>query len=154
MANRTPRGTSGDGHEYPEGRPVDRLSGTTGTLETFAEDLGQLLGSTRAKAEGWISQRNTISDYLVDIRNTASGLLDQLTGSGATPAATFRKARRGRRRQATHPPAQAPGTETAAPQKRTMSPKARQAISIAQKARWARLKRANKKAGGGMVGNG
>ena len=33
-------------------------------LEDFAEDLGRLLGSAQAKAEGWIGQRNAITDQL------------------------------------------------------------------------------------------
>ena len=33
-------------------------------IEEFAEDLGRLLGSARAKAEGWIGQRRAITKHL------------------------------------------------------------------------------------------
>src|SRR5690349_16663232 len=50
-------------------------------IEAFADDLGRLLGTARAKAEGWLGQREAIAKHLADIRDTATGLLAQLTGA-------------------------------------------------------------------------
>ena len=47
-------------------------------IEAFAEDLGRLLGSARAKADNWLGQRRQIVKHLTDIRDTASHLLTQL----------------------------------------------------------------------------
>jgi hypothetical protein len=107
-------------------------------LENFAEDLGRLLGTTQGKAENWLGQRKQIAAQLVQIRDTATDLLSQLTGSDAKPAvaasngkSAAARRRVGRRRK--------PG-----PKKRTMSPEARAKISAAQRARWAKQKRAAK----------
>lgn len=106
---------------------------STTSLEGFAEDLGKLLGTAQAKAEGWLSQRRAIAKQLTGIRDTASGLLQQLAGSGASLAAAVgRGHRRGR-------PAGRKG-RAAAGRKRKMSARARRAISLAQKKRWAALK--------------
>ena len=109
-------------------------------IEGFAEDLGNLLGTARAKAENWMGQRQTIVKNLTELRDTATKLLSDL-GHQAQ-----RMARRGR-------PA---GTKNAAPvkrgpgrpggsgrkKKRKMSAAARKAISDAQKRRWAAQKAA------------
>ena len=90
----------------------------------FAEDLGRLLGSAQSKAEGWLGQRQLIAKQLVQIRDTASELLSQMTGGGA-----------GRR------PAAARAGDQAV-RKRKLSPAARKAISDAQKRRWAAVRAA------------
>jgi hypothetical protein len=99
-------------------------------IEGFAEDLGRLLGTAQSKAEGWIGQRQTIARQLEQIRDTASGLLSQLSSHAS---------RRGRRRTA----ARALPART-----RRLSRAARKAISDAQKRRWAAVKaaKAGKKA--------
>jgi hypothetical protein len=48
----------------------------------FAEDLGRLLGTTQKKAEQWLGQRQALTERLTQIRDAASGYLEQLTGSG------------------------------------------------------------------------
>ncbi len=53
-------------------------SGTEDKIEDFAEDLGKMLGRARAKAEGWLGQRQAIVKNLVDLRDTASRLLADL----------------------------------------------------------------------------
>src|SRR4051794_9875686 len=56
-------------------------SGTGDTeqkLEHFAEDLGRMLGTARAKAEGWLGQRQAIVKNLTELRDTASKLLSDL----------------------------------------------------------------------------
>jgi hypothetical protein len=89
----------------------------------FAEDLGRLLGSAQSKAEGWLGQRQMIAKQLAQIRDTASELLSQMTGTG-----TARRAAAGR---------------SAGPvRKRRLSAAARKAISDAQKRRWAAVRAA------------
>ena len=100
----------------------------------FAEDLGRLLGSAQAKAQGWIGQRQTIAKQLQQIRDTASSLLSELTGAAAA-------GRRGGRRAAGA--AQSVAGDVVR-RKRKLSAKARKAISDAQKRRWAAV-RAQKK---------
>jgi hypothetical protein len=111
-------------------------------IEEFAEDLGRLLGTARAKAEGWIGQRQTVAKHLEEIRDTASELLKKLGGGGRVSGSveeTEAGRRSGRSRQATG--AGESSAATTGRKKRTMSAAARKAISDAQKARWARQKR-------------
>jgi hypothetical protein len=106
-------------------------------LEGFAEDLGRLLGTARAKAEGWLGQRQNVAKQLEQIRDTASHLLNQLTGG---TIGTSRR-RPGRpRKQAMGPRATASGASP----RRKLSAKARKAISDAQKKRWAKARRESK----------
>ena len=107
-------------------------STTTGAqIEDFAADLGKMLGTARAKAEGWLGQRKAIVKNLTDLRDEASKLLRELGHEASNVVA---RARRGR-------PAGSQNVKTAAPRKRRkMSAKARAAISAAQKARWAKQK--------------
>ena len=104
-------------------------------FEDFAEELGKLLGTAQAKAEGWLGQRKQISQALVGIRDTATRLLSDL-GHGAQAVIK----RRGRPVGSKNQPA-----PQGKRKRRKMSAKARAAISAAQKARWAKLKAAEKK---------
>jgi hypothetical protein len=104
----------------------------------FAEDLGRMLGTARAKAEGWLGQRNTVAEQLTQIRDTASGLLDQLTGRGSE---TNGAGRRGRPRKQANATSTTTATDAPRRKRRTMSAKARKAISLAQKRRWATLRK-------------
>jgi len=63
-------------------------------LEQFAEDVGRLLGTARAKAESWLGQREEIVKSLEGIRDVASQLLTQL---GHEAAAAVGRGRGGRR---------------------------------------------------------
>src|SRR5260221_6295139 len=56
----------------------DNATPTEHKLEQFAEDLGGLLGTARAKAEGWLGQRQEIVKHLSEIRDTATKLLSDL----------------------------------------------------------------------------
>src|SRR5262245_38956998 len=94
-------------------------------IEGFAEDLGRLLGTAQSKAEGWLGQRHLIAKQLEQIRDTASGLLSQLTGG----------VRAGRR-------AARSAGKVRVVRKRNLSPAARKAISDAQKRRWAAVRAA------------
>ena len=109
-------------------------SGTT-AIEGFAEDLGRLLGAARAKAEGWLGQRQNVAKQLEQIRDTAAGLLNQLTG---VPE------RRRPGRAKTPQPVVPMGTLPEKGPRRKVSAKARKAMSDAQKARWAAVRKAAK----------
>jgi hypothetical protein len=115
-------------------RRVGKQITTETRIEAFAEDLGRLLGTARAKADNWLSQRQQIAKHLTDIRDTASHLLTQL-GDEA------KKVRRGKSTPEIHY-APAPISRK---KRRKMSAKARAAISAAQKARWAKQKAGEKK---------
>lgn len=67
------------------------------SIEGFAEDLGRLLGTARARADNWLGQRQNIAKQLTDIRDTASDLLTQL---GDAAAEGMRQARQQAARQA------------------------------------------------------
>ena len=56
----------------------DSATSTEHKIEEFAEDLGGLLGTARAKAEGWLGQRQEIVKHLSEIRDTATKLLSDL----------------------------------------------------------------------------
>ena len=114
-------------------------------LGDFAEDLGRVLGSAQSKASAWLDQRKTIAEQLTQIRDTANSYLQQLSGSAANMAGAVSTARRGR------PPGSAakrgPGRPKGSPatrKKRTLSAEARERISAAQKARWAKQRKAER----------
>ncbi|MQA29012.1 MAG: hypothetical protein GEU82_04120 [Luteitalea sp.] len=145
MAKRASRLESSDSQGERTGTGV--VAGAEHRIEEFAEDLGRLLGTARAKAEGWIGQRQTVAKHLEEIRDTAAELLKKIGGGGwvssrgATDGDGVRRPGRPRKAAVTEVPAVA----TPEPKKkRTMSAAARQAISNAQKARWAKQKRARK----------
>lgn len=110
------------------------MAKTDSKIEEFAEDLGRLLGTATAKAEGWLNQRQQIAKTLSGIRDTASKLLTEL-GEEAKKAYRRRGRPPGRGRK--RGPGRPKGTGK---RKRTMSAAARRAISRAQKARWAKQK--------------
>src|SRR6478672_12134699 len=55
-----------------------RTASSSGKLEEFAEDLGRILGTARAKADSWLGQRQAIVKQLTQLRDEASSLLNQL----------------------------------------------------------------------------
>ena len=119
---------------------------TEARLEGFAEDLGKLLGTARAKAEGWLGQRQAIVEHLQGVRDTANQLLAQLGHQAEGIVRRGRPSGSGRRR-----PGRPAGATDAngiiivsGKKRRKMSAKARAAISAAQKRRWARQKAAQK----------
>jgi len=109
---------------------------TDSKVEEFAEELGKLLGTAEGKARNWLSQRQQIAKTLEGIRDTAANLLTEL----GTQAA--RVARRGRPPGSKNKAAgkRGPGRPKGSGKKRTLSAKARAAISAAQKKRWAKVK--------------
>jgi hypothetical protein len=138
MAKRQTTGSTGRGGDDAPDRGRGQLENK---IEDFAEDLGRLLGSAQAKAEGWLGQRKQISTTLEGIRDTASNLLNQLGHKAASVAG--RGGRRGR------PPGVSRDSDIAAAplgkrKRRKLSAAARKAISDAQKARWAKQRRSEK----------
>jgi hypothetical protein len=71
----------------------DSAASTEHKIEEFAEDLGGLLGTARAKAEGWLGQRQEIVTHLAEIRDTATKLLSDL---GQHAQEVVHRRRRGR----------------------------------------------------------
>jgi hypothetical protein len=123
---------------------------TESTIEDFAEELGRLLGTARAKAEGWLGQRQQITKTLEGIRDEASNLLSQLGDRAQTG---YERARRGRppgikrgpgRPRKTFIEAAATAQDRGAGRAGTLSPEGRARIAAAQKARWAKIRAAKK----------
>jgi hypothetical protein len=107
-------------------------------IEAFAEDLGRILGTARAKADSWLGQRQAIVKQLTQLRDEASSLLNQL---GHQAAAAGQRGRRVADSFVAGYQKRGPGRpKGSGKKKRTMSAKARAAISRAQKARWAKQK--------------
>ena len=68
-------------------------------LESFAEDLGRLLGTAENKARGWLDQRKAIVAQLAQLRDKTDSLLRELTEGGAKMVAAVRLARGTQRRR-------------------------------------------------------
>ena len=120
----------------------------TSQIEGFAEDLGTLLGSATAKAESWLGQRQQIVKRLTEVRDTASKLLVDLGHQAQSAVAAGTRAygkRRGRPAGSKNRGADKAIIIVGGKKKRKMSAKARKAISMAQKARWAKQKAGGKK---------
>jgi hypothetical protein len=115
-------------------------SSTEHKIEAFAEDLGRVLGTARAKADSWLGQRQAILKQLTQLRDEASTLLNQL---GHQAAAVGHRGRRVADAFSEGYQKRRPGRpKGSGRKKRTMSAKARAAISRAQKARWAKQRAA------------
>jgi len=71
----------------------ESATSTEHKIDEFAEDLGGLLGTARAKAEGWLGQRQEIVKHLSEIRDTATKLLSDL---GQQAQEVVHRRRRGR----------------------------------------------------------
>ena len=109
-------------------------------IDDFAEELGKLLGSAKAKAEGWLGQRTQIAKSLEGIRDTATKLLSDLGHQAQRIARTGRSIGTAKRSAANRD-----ASSGHPPKRRKMSAAARAKISAAQKARWAKLKAVEKK---------
>jgi hypothetical protein len=112
---------------------VTKTSVRSDQIGEFTGDLGRLLTDARNRAEGWLSQRESIGKDLEDIRDAANALLEQLGRSTAG-------VRRGRARTA----AGDGGEGQTLRKRRKLSAAGRAAIVAAQKARWAKVRAAKK----------
>jgi hypothetical protein len=118
-------------------------------IEDFAEDLGKMLGQARNKAEGWLGQRDAIVKNLTQLRDEATKLLAQLGHDSAVAGRRGREAVNSAVAGIKRGPGRPAGSRNAiiivgGKKRRTMSAKARAAISAAQKARWAKVRAAKK----------
>jgi len=123
-------------------------------IEAFAEDLGRILGTARAKADSWLGQRQAIVKQLTQLRDEASSLLNQL---GDQAVAVGQRGRRVADSFVAGYQKRGPGRPKGSKnrkgitvvggkrRRRKMSKAARAKISAAQKARWAKQKAAQKK---------
>ena len=122
------------------------LQDAKGKLADFAEDLVNLLGTTERKATEWLSQRENVSKQLSAIRDKASSLLQQLgSAAGESPLSWRRRNATGRKRGSKNRQTVAAATATRSPRRRKrkpMSAEARAKIAAAQRARWAKQKKA------------
>ena len=119
--------------ELPGGQPAgDRTS----KIEDWAEDLGRLLGTAKARAEGWIGQRQNVAKQLEQIRDTATSLLTQL-GDVTARRQGRQPGSQGGRKKAQGPRATASG---AYPRKK-FSATTIAKMRASQKARWAKIKK-------------
>lgn len=118
-------------------------------IEDFAADLGKMLGQARTKAEGWLGQRQAIVKNLAALRDEATKLLADLGHDAAVAGGSGRKAITkavaGFKRGPGRPAGSKNATIVEVKKKRTISVKARKAISVAQKKRWAAQRAAQKK---------
>jgi hypothetical protein len=124
----------------------DTKAATESKIEEFAEDLGQMLGNARAKAESWLGQRHAVVKHLSEIRDTATKLLADLGHEVAVTVRRGPKPGRPAGSESVEPGNLGPGRpKRSGKKRRTMSAEARKAISDAQKARWAKQKAGEKK---------
>jgi hypothetical protein len=115
-----------------------------GTVEQFADDLGNVLSVAERRINEWLHQRGAVRTRLTELRDKATQLLERLGDTQGVPGR-----RRGRPAGSVNTPKPAgaarrgPGRPPATPRKkRTLSAAARKAISDAQKKRWAKQKKA------------
>ena len=102
-----------------------------GAFETFAEDLGHLLGSAQTKAAGWLGQRQQIAEQLTKIRDSATELLGKLGSRAASVASAVKRGRR------SHRAGSGEHRSQERPKGRTVSAAARKKMSDAATKRWA-----------------
>jgi prophage DNA circulation protein len=126
------------------------IAATEHRIEGFAEDLGKMLGHARTKAQGWMDQRQAIVKNLTELRDEASRLLGQLGHDAAVAGRRGRRAMKSAVSAIRRGPGRPAGSKNAiiivgGKKRRKMSAKARAAISVAQKARWAKQKAGVKK---------
>src|SRR4051812_4689733 len=118
--------------------PTETATTTGHKIEDFAEDLGRLLGTAQAKAEGWLGQRQQIANTLVGIRDTATKLLADL---GHQAEAVVKRRGRPARSNTSTDLAPAPPSKQ---KRRKMSAAARKAVSERMKKYWAGRRKAAK----------
>src|SRR6188474_579313 len=94
----------------------------------FAEQLGRIVGTVQAKAEGWLD-RDALSAQISTVRDSASELLNQLGGAVSKQAAASRTASR------TRPGTAAESTKGGAKGKAAAKPKTSAKGRVASKAR-------------------
>ena len=77
------------------GRSGSATDSMENRMLAFAEQLGRIVGTVQAKAEGWLD-RDALSAQISTVRDSASELLNQLGGAMSKQAAASRAASRTR----------------------------------------------------------
>jgi hypothetical protein len=65
----------------------------------YAEELGRLLGTVRARVDGIVEERGKLVDQLAGVMKEAQGLLSQLGHGAATQVSRLTAARKRRKRK-------------------------------------------------------
>lgn len=107
------------------------------SVENIAAEVGRLFGNTEAHARKWLNQRQELVKALTTVQERAGSLIREL---GANPL-PWRK--RGRKPKEGIPVVQ-PGMRESR-KKRVMSEATRAKIRAAAKARWAKIKKGDKR---------
>jgi len=76
MAKQDDDGAATSGSGGTAGPPADSMENR---MLAFAEQLGRIVGTVQAKAEGWLD-RDALSAQISTVRDSASDLLNQLSG--------------------------------------------------------------------------
>jgi hypothetical protein len=104
MAKRDSRTRRTDGGTTTTSAPGATADVMEQRVVEFAEQLGRIIGTVQAKAEGWMD-RETLNRQIASVRDGAADLLERLAGgstrastkaSKSTPAAAAREESRGR----------------------------------------------------------
>ena len=88
MAKRDDDNTTAQGTRGASGSTVDSMEQR---MLAFAEQLGRVVGTVQAKAEGWLD-RDALNAQISSVRDSASDLLDQLRSGMQKAAAESRPA--------------------------------------------------------------
>jgi hypothetical protein len=88
MAKRDDDNTTAQGTRGASGSTVDSMEQR---MLAFAEQLGRVVGTVQAKAEGWLD-RDALNAQISSVRDSASDLLDQLRSGMHKAAAESRPA--------------------------------------------------------------
>lgn len=113
------------------------------SIVDFAEDLGRLLGTAQAKASNWLNQRKDVIEELTQLRDTASQLLEDLTGEDAGRSKGANRGRPPGARGATGSTRGEAVSRRAG--RRTMSAAQRKAVSQRMRKYWAARRKAKAK---------
>ena len=138
MAKRTDRQQT-VATEPPAG--IQAMNAAEHKIEEFAEDLGRVLGAAQLKATAWLEQRRVLVERLVQVRDTATDYINQLAGTAAAVASS-RRPGRPRKQSAGAQATPVEPRKGRRRKRRTMSAEARAKISAAQRARWAKQRKA------------
>jgi hypothetical protein len=111
-------------------------------LEQVAADLGTFFGSVTGRVELWVGERDKLVQQLRQIQTTAGNLLGRLTGAAATARRLTR--RRGPRRQLVTQSPERPVEAGRKRKRRRFSAATIEKMRAAQRARWARIRKAAK----------
>ncbi len=125
MAKQDDDSAAAAGSGGPSGSATDSMENR---MLAFAEQLGRIVGTVQAKAEGWLD-REALSAQISTVRDSASELLNQLGGAASKQAAASRTASR------TRPGTAAESTKGGAKGKAAAKPKTSAKGRVASKAR-------------------